>query len=336
MGDVPADLHEAAAFWAVRLSAEPSVADLEAFDAWIARDPAHLHAFNNAEDALAMVADHSTSPELLAMRSEALERARRVQRQRWIGGAALDRRQLVAAAAGVIAVPLGAAWWFSRKPAGQILTTGVGEQRTITLADGTRVTMDAMSRLRVDYSRQLRLLELTAGRAYFEVAKDAARPLRVFTGERSVTALGTAFSVESDPGAMLVTLVEGRVAVLNARAAQPIHLQPHQSLQLSDRGAPVLTDGVDAGRALAWREGRVVFDDVDLAQAVARMNTYSRTPIVIEESATGPKLASLRISGVFAAGDSATFAEALKAYFQVSVVRSTAAITLRRGPGQAS
>ncbi|HVZ30451.1 MAG TPA: hypothetical protein VG839_08665, partial [Asticcacaulis sp.] len=97
---------------------------------------------------------------------------------------------------------------------------------------------------------------------------------------------------------------------------------------LSDQVAPVLSNGIDTGRALAWRDGQIVFDDVDLTTAVARMNTYSHMPIVLEDG-DGAKLANLRISGVFTAGDSVSFAEAMQAYFNLSVRRSGKAITLR-------
>lgn len=314
-----------AAFWSVRLANVPSDADLAAFEAWIAENPLHLQIFTQAEETLSLIGDHSAGPELLAMRRDALERARQGHRQRWLGGVTLDRRQMAVAAAGLVALPAGLTWWLMRKPAGEMLTTGVGEQRTVTLADGTRVTMDAMSQVRVDYSRELRLLELMSGRAFFAVAKDVNRPLRVRAGSRAVTALGTAFSVEREAKGMLVTLVEGRVAVTDPRANAPIEMIPQQALHLSDQAAPVLTSNIDSGRALAWRDGQVVFDDVDLAAAVARMNTYSRLPIVIDEA----KLGNLRISGVFTAGDSVSFAEAMQAYFDLKVSRSDKAITLK-------
>jgi transmembrane sensor len=326
--EIPAEVQEAAAYWSVRLANEPSEADLAVFEAWIAENPLHLQVFNQAEDTLSLIGEHSAGPELLAMRRDALERARQSQRRRWLGGVSLDRRQLAVAAAGLVAVPAGAAWWMMRRPAGERLSTGVGEQRTVTLSDGTRVTMDAMSEVRVDYSRDLRLLELTSGRAFFAVAKDINRPLRVRAGSRAVTALGTAFSVEREIAGMLVTLVEGRVAVSDPRANAPIEMTPHQALRLSDAAAPSLTSNIDSGRALAWRDGQVVFDDVDLATAVARMNTYSHVPIVLDEAGRA-KLGALRLSGVFTAGDSVSFAEAMQAYFNLSVSRSNKAITLK-------
>jgi transmembrane sensor len=327
--EIPAEVQEAAAYWTVRLANDPSEADLAVFEAWIAENPLHLQVFNQAEETLSLIGEHSAGPELLTMRRDALERARQSQRQRWLGGVTLDRRQLAAAAAGLVAVPSGLAWWLATKPAGEMLKTGVGEQRTVTLSDGTRVTMDAMSQIRVAYSQDLRLLVLVSGRAFFAVAKDVNRPLRVRAGSRAVTALGTAFSVEREAKGVLVTLVEGRVAVSDPRANVPIEMAPHQALRLSDLGAPVLSSGIDSSRALAWRDGQIVFDDIDLAAAVARMNTYSRVPIVLGDA----KLGSVRISGVFTAGDSMSFAEAMQSYFDVKVSHTDKAITLRAGKG---
>jgi transmembrane sensor len=88
---------------------------------------------------------------------------------------------------------------------------------------------------------------------------------------------------------------------------------------------------IDRDEALSWREGRLVFDDEPLARVVARMNNYVTTPMVVEGEA-----ANLRISGVFKAGDTVAFTDALGAYFNVVEDRKPDAIHLRIARGAAS
>ena len=142
-------------------------------------------------------------------------------------------------------------------------------------------------------------------------------------GAKAVTALAAAFVVERDADRVIVTLVEGRVAV--SGGSDPIELTPQQQL-VADAGArPQLKRDVDVERAMAWREGKLVFDDESLADAAERMNNYSAQKIVVE----GPLAANLRMSGVFHAGDTRAFVDAVKSYFPVTATTSGDTVTIR-------
>jgi transmembrane sensor len=226
----------------------------------------------------------------------------------------------------LVAVPLGVFYVSStRAPAEEQFETGRGEQRVIVLADGSRMSLDAMTRVKVLYRHDERRITLLSGRANFDVARDLARPMNVFAGPRTVTALGTVFTVEREPHDVVVTLVEGRVAVTSGNPARAlIEMQPRQQLRIDDEGAITMRTGLDPVLALAWREGKLIFDNELLANVVATMNNYVTTPIVVEGRAR-----DLRVSGVFKAGDTPAFVEAMENLFPVVVLRHPNAITLQ-------
>jgi transmembrane sensor len=253
------------------------------------------------------------------MRRAALERTGRFTR-RW------NRRGLAAGLAALVVVPLGVLYVASlRAPPEQHFETGRGEQRIIVLADGSRMSLDAMTRVTVVYSHDERRISLASGRANFEVVRDLARPMNVRAGPRTVTALGTVFTVEREPHDVVVTLVEGRVAVTSDNQERAlIEMHARQQLRISDGGAIEMRDGLDPVLALAWREGKLIFDNESLANVVATMNHYVATPIVAEGRAR-----ELRVSGVFKAGDTSAFVEAMESLFPVVVLRRADSIALQ-------
>lgn len=315
-------LEEQAAAWVVRLHGEPSAADLERLAQWRAQSAEHETAFDAALAAWVSLDDHAAAAPILAMRRDALERAHR-RRRRW-------RPERIAAVIVLALVAPLLVWLAMRSPAPESYRTALGEQRVIVLPDGTRMSLDARSQVAVSFSRDLRAIDLIAGRANFEVTKDVTRPLKVTAGERSVVALGTVFTVEREPRDLVVTLLEGRVAVSAGRANEtPIELAPRQELTLGDAGDVNLRTDIDPELALAWREGKLIFDNEPLAKVVARMNNYVSLPISV-----APDIANLPISGVFKAGDTAAFIGAVKTYFDIEDTRTEHGIHLKSGSGR--
>jgi transmembrane sensor len=312
-------LYEQAAAWVIRLNGEPSAADLEKFDLWQAQGAQYVRAYEEASLAWTAVGENSAAEKLLAMRREALERTGRFTR-RW------NRRGLAAGLVALVAVPLGVLYVAStRAPPEEFFETGRGEQRVIVLADGSRMSLDAMTRVKVVYGHDERRITLLSGRANFDVARDLARPMNVHAGPRTVSALGTVFTVEREAHDVVVTLVEGRVAVTSGNPARAlIELQPRQQLRIDDEGAITMRNGLDPVLALAWREGKLIFDNELLANVVDTMNNYVTTPIVVEGAA-----GALRVSGVFKAGDTPAFVEAMESLFPVVALRHPDAITIQ-------
>lgn len=228
--------------------------------------------------------------------------------------------------------------------------TGVGESQSVVLSDGTRMTLNTDTRLRLDFSGAQRTVKIERGEAVFEVAKDARRPFVVRAASSEVVAVGTVFAVhltppESGSGAgeaLAVTLLEGQVSLRPAASAkagevapqQPVLMQPGERVRLTRPSPqqPATIQVVDRPRIdqlMAWRRSEAVFDNATLGEAVAEMNRYSRKPLVLMNDLAA---APLRVSGQFSAGDSAGFAQALASLHGLTVNERSGRLELSRKP----
>lgn len=314
-----------AATWFARLHAD-ELSDDEHVEhqAWLDSNPAHRLAYERIERMWSMLGDFSPTAEI-GQRLAAIPTAapqtpaplqRRPRRMQW----------LAACAAALTAVVIG---WrvFAPAPASeQRYASAVGEQRSITLDDGTQVDLDTSTTLRVRYSRQQRRIELDQGRAFFKVAHDSTRPLTVDTAQGSVRAVGTQFEVYRQDNGLDVTLFEGKVqlraAAADDSAAALATLTPGQRAHLA-AGKALQVQNFHGGSAPAWIDGQLVFEDLPLRAAVAEFNRYGGSPLRVSDAALG----ELRVSGVFRSNDSTGFVEALNALHKVSAHTNAAGET---------
>ena len=200
--------------------------------------------------------------------------------------------------------------------------TRVGERSSITLSDGSIVMLNTDSRIRVAFDGR-RCVKLLAGQAWFEVAKNQARPFIVEAGDRKVIAHGTAFDVRLEGhDRVQVTLVEGSISVeaLTNSASGPNITAGHEDLLPGDQlvvtaTGPATKRKTDLAKATSWREGQIIFDNDTLANAVAEVNRYIAKKIVLAD----PRLESLRMSGVFIAGHRDSFLETVAGNFRIKV-----------------
>src|ERR1700692_1906904 len=219
MGDVhtlpSADVAESeASVWLARMNADDVTADDRTrFDAWLR---AHSH------NAKAYAELSATWQELV--KSGPLVRA--VYFGQVMNAAAAPpaprRRWAVAAmAAGIGAVALGGAWNLYKQKEETRFQTAIGEQAAVALPDGSSFDLNTNSRIWVDYSQRQRVIRLERGEAFFKVAHDTQRPFWVRAGDYWVRAVGTAFNVYLRPTGLEVTVSEGTVKVVKARANEP-------------------------------------------------------------------------------------------------------------------
>jgi transmembrane sensor len=172
------------------------------------------------------------------------------------------------------------------------------------------------------------------------VAKRPDWPFIVKAGNRRVTALGTSFVVRYDEQLTAVTLVEGKVSITPERPptggsrqsapADTFTLYPGQRLTFT--GPQAQLDAPSMERAVAWRQGLVVLDDTPLASAVAEMNRYNGTKLVIERPETG----TLVVNGLFQTGDSLSFARAVAQTYGLHVIERHDTIVLAGVPAASS
>ncbi|MBL8270976.1 FecR family protein [Steroidobacter sp.] len=276
---------------------------------------------DRVERAWRAVGEHAGSPELMGLREQAMARARRARARRWYQPAALSRPMTLAASLAAALVVAGV-WTFSDYgPLTDSYRTGIGEQRVIELEDHSKVTLDAKTKIRVRFSRDARVIEMSEGQAQFSVAKDATRPFKVIAGEHAVVALGTVFTVEYLDNEFNVAMLEGRVAITGVdaplprmAAPKPLEISAGEALQVSNAGAVTVIPKADLSAATAWRQGRVIFHDEPLGSAVRRINRYSKVQVQVDDAG----LAQVSVSGVFEVGDTRAFAQAVQSYLPVS------------------
>jgi transmembrane sensor len=222
----------------------------------------------------------------------------------------------------------------------QTYQTVLGEQRRLQLADGSGVFLNTDTRLRVRFIASQRLVFLDRGQAFFEVTKDKSRPFRVFAGNSEVRALGTAFEVRRIGETIQVTLEEGQVAIYrradsasqlltanpsavisppasfsSSEVSPPVAvLSPGQQAILKSM-EPVAVNLVDVRKTQAWRYGRMILDNALLGDVISDLNRYGGVQIVLAD----PKLAAVRVSGVFHTGRPEDFVESVTAAFPIRV-----------------
>jgi transmembrane sensor len=332
------DLHDQVADILVRRR-DPSwgAADQTALDARLASDSKFASAFRYAQGSWDAIGRHANSPELLALREQAIARARQASVRRWSLPGARSRNLGKWVAAAAILVVCGTIWQLS--PYGYepgFYKTGLGELKVVELSDHSHIALDARTQLRVKFSPDARIVELLEGQAQFSVAKDPARPFKVEAGSKTIVAVGTVFDVEYVDSQVHVAMIEGKVAVLSQdqsgsvgssrpSAPSPIELSAGEALAVRADGAATVLPNSDIEAATAWRQGKVIFRDQTLAEAVRRLNRYSSQQVVVDDLA----LAQMKVSGVFETGDAQAFAEAMQAYLPVVAASSQSTIHLK-------
>jgi len=300
-----------AALWAARLDGSVlTAADRRALDAWLAADPAHrglLSAYcqfsADLEQQLPLLAGIPDTP-VETNRELTTARPRPgLFRPMWVGA-------MLTAAAAAVAFVL----WSGRVPTQNAdFATPAGQRQEFTLVDGTRVELNAGTHLSVALERGERHVRLTAGQAFFAVAKDASRPFFVETPAGTVRVTGTQFDVNArTPATLEVTVLEGSVQVRTGAAA-PVALKPGD--QFSGGAINALSDR-QLDDALAWRKGQVVFKGTPLREAVARFARHHGRTIDVDDSAAG-----IAVGGRFSLDDLDGFLALLAEGYPVTLTR---------------
>ena len=283
------------------LAGEVSARDAEAVRQWLADDPEHGLLLDDLRLIKRVAAERppeSSTGAAWAKAVEALELAPKPRVSRRLFVAAL------AAAAVVIAlIGWGGGGLLRRRPQWKEYATTAAQRMVIRLQDGTQVTLAPRSRVRytADYGRAHRDLYLD-GEAYFQVAPDSQRLLRVHTAGSVTDDLGTAFAVRAyaDQIATEVVVAEGRVALWRADTtaasrAPALVLAARDLGRLDPSGVATLRRGVDVGRHLAWTRGVLAFDGTPLGDVVLTLERWYNVEIRLADSA----LAMRRVTATF-------------------------------------
>jgi transmembrane sensor len=227
-----------------------------------------------------------------------------------------------AVAAGVVLAVLGSLPWLERRLSMRTgndvaIATPVGNNREISLPDGSQATLGGATALTVSYTSRQRTVVLNSGEAFFEVRPEPGRPFIVQTPSGQVAAVGTAFNVRTDGHTLRVTVANGSVEIVTrAATAQPrVRLAAGQQAVLRPNDTPV-TEAIDPHVVTAWTTGTLKFIDEPLDSVIAAVNRYSPTRIEIKGGGVG----NLRYTGTVVSGRVEEWLAALPNVFPIEVV----------------
>lgn len=310
--------------WATYLhSGDATPEKVAEFEAWLAADASHVLSYLEIEQLmgdLAIAMDPRNSADGTSFVQ--VSSARAPVRRHAIAGGALAAVAAVAVglffASGTILGPADPG------VAAPDIETEIAEIRSIYLEDGTQVTLGARSRLESRFTEQLRVVKLSEGEAYFDVASDNARPFYVEAGDRLIRVVGTQFAVRQGADDIKVSVVEGVVEVL--KGADPYAAEKNRPKTTKDvlrAGDEVIAtigsvqrefNVVEPESAATWRRGWLVYEDASLAEIISDTNRYSKRQIVVGS----PGIGDLRVTAAFGVEKIDQFIAGLEASYSIA------------------
>ena len=280
-------------------------------DAWLAESTAHRVAW------LRLDAAWRQADRLVALKDARVaapaERAEPVASRGWLR----TPRRVRWAVAAPMALAFGLALVF-----GLHLTSGaqkyesdLGAREIVALKDGSHVTLNTATRVRAEVAAGSREVWLDGGEAYFEIVHDAAHPFVVHAGRHDITVLGTKFTVRRDGDDVRVMVSEGRVQVAAGKAPPTVLARNDAAIAEPDSVLVTHRTPQQIQAGLGWLQGKLVFDQLTIADAAREFNRYNRKQLVIDD----PEAARIEIGGVFDADNVDAFARLLRVGFQLDV-----------------
>lgn len=309
-------VRQAAADWLMRLqsdSAEGGDSDWIEFDAWLGASPRHAAAY---DEALAVWNELGSMTEGLKTASAPVALKPRAGARRWFS---------VGIGAAVAAALVAAVMPLALNPT-QTYETGRGQTRTVALADGSVIHMNAQSKITVRMTKGERQVAMNDAQATFDVAHDTARPFLITAGDRTVRVVGTEFDVSHRGADLAVTVRRGIVEVRpDAKTAEgAVRLVHGQRLEHAAGGGSRLST-VNPEEAFAWRTRRLVYRDRPLSEVVAELNRQFTQDIKLADASAGRQ----RVSGVLVLDDEKAVIERLSLLTPVTASTSDAGYVLR-------
>jgi transmembrane sensor len=306
-------INEEAAHWFVEFrTGDIDAAGRRNFDTWVRTSPEHLRAFIE----IAALWGHSGklgrhSPfsleELIASarkETNVVPLSRMAPPEDALTGRQRRFRLAAAAAALLVIGSIVAGSLLSQR---RTFSAEVGERRSLRLADGSRVTLNSRSRVRIELNDSTRTVDLLEGEALFRVAPEVSRPFVVRAKGTFIRAIGTEFDVDEQDRGAVIAVVDGRVAVSRADArtgsdrneAQPddrngVLVSAGERIDMAE-GSSAKPTPINASSATAWTQGKVILQSATLEEVVERFNRYSQRRLVAADQGAVP----FRLSGVF-------------------------------------
>lgn len=280
---------QAALDWHLRLHAQPADAALQAaFQAWHSAQPSHADNWRQVQRVWQLTgllgASSGRSAPALPAAHQPHERAPRRRRRLLEVSAALTACLLLV----LLQLP---GWQADYR-------TAPGERRTLSLSDGSQLTLDGASAITVQLDEQRRQVRVLKGRVYFQVRRDRGRPFQVMAGPATITVTGTAFNVEHTSARASVAVEHGSVQVdapASTAAALRTTLGAGDRLLLEQRLGKAQRSRQAPGMMAAWRQGRLIADNQPLAEVLEQLAAQQPGLLILGDAALGQR----RVTGVF-------------------------------------
>jgi transmembrane sensor len=306
-------IQDEAALWVARLrGGNCTLHDKRAFRAWLIAAPAHASAFEAMQSTweLAGALPQSVRPGYRSLR-------------------AVGRREM-AWGLGAAAIASGAAFsWQSA--AAKTYDTRIGEQKHITLPDGSLAFLDTDSHVSFQGRGDLRLVRLISGRANLRIVPGDGGIFRIEAGQQVILTERSQLDVREDGGATAITLIDGQASVDSGHPGKGQKFPMRGGDRLRASRAGLLRDRPNLSAILAWQRGQVVFDNSTLAQAAAELNRYSEMKLAVVD----PVVASWRVSGIFPVGDNYAFVRAAAKFLPLGMIPASGHILMVQDPAHA-
>ena len=309
----------AAIDWMLRLeSGNASPSERQVFKAWLAQSPEHLAAWQRVAGVLkAPVADLQSVERRSPGQLQAARRA-------LLSGTSRSGKNALRGSLLLLLLGLGAAGLVNRvTPLTGLMAdqhTGTGERKTIELADGSLLTLNARSAVDIEFSNGQRRVRLREGELQVDVAADAGRPFVVATAQGQVQALGTRFMVRQGADESLASVQQHSVQ-LDTLGGQQRRIDTGQAVAFT---ANQIDPQTPTSRSQAdWLQGRVELHDEPLSALVEALRPYQTGVLRIS-----PEAARVRVFGVFALDNTAQTLSALAQTLPIKVTRYGPWLTL--------
>lgn len=298
------NIEQQAINWFVRLrSGSVTNAEQLAFDAWYQADAKHRQAY---DETVAFWQAPQFNQVLQTLEAETPIKATNNYRL-------ASRLSLAVASVAILVVlnkPLFSCWHAD-------YCTSVGEIRTITLADGSQVTLNSNSAINVNLHNGLRQVQLLNGEAFFDVQRDPQHPFTVDAYFSHTQVLGTRFTVRQDQQFDQITVTSGLVEV-SRQHQNPALLNANDMIRVAAIQSSSI-QSVNVSLSNAWLKGRLVFDNAPLCEVIAEIARYRTGSLLIKDLA----LKNLKVSGRFDITDTDKALEALQQTLPITLYRLT-------------
>jgi len=312
---------------------EPECSEDErrAFERWLAADAAHQEEYAAVVATWNHIDAVATKPSLeLEQKLQQAMALQRVGQRRAGNGAGMSFGRWAAVAAMVVLASGTAWWWISFAVTTTGYHTARGEQRTVTLADGTVMDLNTDTAVTVRLWGKGRQVVVEAGEAYFTVAHDPARPFEVVASDGHIHDIGTQFSVYKQTDRVLVAVESGLVRIDlptdGARSPDGRLVGAGERAVYMKTGLWSRLDRIESAQIATWRNGVLRFDGISLAEAIADVERYRAGKILLAD----PALGTTKIRGVFSTRNLDEFFTALPNIVPVEVTHRSGDIIVSR------